>query len=54
MKPFKVLLYEDMHETGKALLKEKAEIFFAHSLEEDSLIKEVKEAMESSFGRMGR
>ena len=43
MKPFKVLLYEDMDETGKALLKEKAEIFFARSLEEDSLIKEVKE-----------
>jgi D-3-phosphoglycerate dehydrogenase len=32
-----------MHETGKALLKEKAEILFAHSLEEDSLIKEVKD-----------
>jgi D-3-phosphoglycerate dehydrogenase len=43
MKNFKILLYEDMHETGKALLKEKAEIFFARSLEEDSLIKEVKE-----------
>jgi D-3-phosphoglycerate dehydrogenase len=42
MKNFKVLLYEDMDETGKALLKEKAEIFFAHSLEEDSLIKDVK------------
>jgi len=42
MKNFKILLYEDMHETGKALLKEKAEIFFTHSLEEDSLIKEVK------------
>jgi D-3-phosphoglycerate dehydrogenase len=43
MKNFKVLLYEDMHETGKALLKEKAEILFANSLEEASLIKEVKE-----------
>src|SRR4030042_794607 len=43
MKNFKILLYEDMHETGKALLKEKAEIFFARSLEEDSLVKEVKE-----------
>jgi D-3-phosphoglycerate dehydrogenase len=43
MKSFKVLLYEDMHETGKALLKEKAEILFANSLEEASLIKEVKE-----------
>jgi D-3-phosphoglycerate dehydrogenase len=43
MKKFAVLLYEDMHEAGKALLKEKAEIFFAHSLEEVSLIKEVRE-----------
>lgn len=43
MKNFKILLYEDMHETGKALLSEKAEILFAHSLEEDSLVKEVKE-----------
>ena len=43
MKNFKILLYEDMHEAGKALLSEKAEILFAHSLEEDSLIKEVKE-----------
>lgn len=40
---FKVLLYEDMHEVGKNLLKEKAEIFFANSFEEASLIKEVKE-----------
>jgi len=43
MKKFIVLLYEDMHEDGKALLKEKAEILFAHSLEEASLIQEVKE-----------
>jgi D-3-phosphoglycerate dehydrogenase len=43
MKEFRVLLYEDMHEAGKALLKEKGEILFAHSLEEASLIKEVKE-----------
>jgi D-3-phosphoglycerate dehydrogenase len=43
MKNFKVLLYEDMDETGKALLKEKGEILFANSLEEASLIKEVKE-----------
>jgi phosphoglycerate dehydrogenase-like enzyme len=40
---YRVLLYEDMHEAGKALLSEKAEILFARSLEEDSLIKEVKE-----------
>jgi len=43
MKKFIVLLYEDMHEDGKALLKEKGEILFAHSLEEASLIQEVKE-----------
>jgi D-3-phosphoglycerate dehydrogenase len=43
MKDFKVLLYEDMDETGKALLKEKVEILFARSLEEASLIEEVKE-----------
>jgi D-3-phosphoglycerate dehydrogenase len=43
MKKFAVLLYEDMHEAGKALLTKKAEIFFAHSLEEVSLIKEVRE-----------
>jgi len=38
-----VLLYEDMHEAGKAILREKAEILFATSLEEASLIKEVRE-----------
>jgi D-3-phosphoglycerate dehydrogenase len=43
MKNFSILLYEDMHEAGKALLKEKAEIFFARSFEEASLIKEVRE-----------
>ena len=43
MKKYKVLLFEDMHKDGKALLKEKAEILFARSLEEGSLIQEVKE-----------
>ncbi len=43
MKRFVVLLYEDMHEAGKALLKEKAEILFATSVEESSLMKEVRE-----------
>jgi D-3-phosphoglycerate dehydrogenase len=43
MRPFKVLLYEEMHEAGKTLLREKAEILFAGSLEEASLIKEAKE-----------
>ena len=43
MKKFKILLYEDMHVVGKALLAEKAEIFFATSFEESSLMKEVRE-----------
>jgi D-3-phosphoglycerate dehydrogenase len=43
MKKFEILLYEDMDEMGKELLGEKAEILFANSLEEASLIKEVKE-----------
>ena len=43
MKRFVVLLYEDMHEAGKAILREKAEILFATSLEESSLIKELRE-----------
>ena len=43
MKKYKVLLFEDMHKDGKALLKEKAEILFARSLEEGSLIQEAKE-----------
>ncbi len=43
MKRFAVLLYEDMHEAGKAILGEKAEISFATSLEESSLIREVRE-----------
>jgi D-3-phosphoglycerate dehydrogenase len=43
MKRFKVLLYEDMHKAGKAVLKEKAEILFATALEESSLMNEVKE-----------
>jgi D-3-phosphoglycerate dehydrogenase len=43
MKDFSILLYEDMHEAGKDLLREKAEIFFARSFEEVSLIKEVRE-----------
>jgi len=43
MKEFSILLYEDMHEAGKVLLKEKAEIFFTRSFEEASLIKQVRE-----------
>jgi D-3-phosphoglycerate dehydrogenase len=43
MKPFKVMLYEEMHEAGKALLRERAEVFLVSSYEEDSLVKEVKD-----------
>jgi len=43
MERFKILLYEDMHEVGKKILAEKAEIFFATSFEESALIKEVEE-----------
>ena len=43
MKKFKILLYEEMHEAGKALLKEKGEVLFASSYDETSLIKEVKD-----------
>ncbi|HVP76499.1 MAG TPA: hydroxyacid dehydrogenase [Thermodesulfobacteriota bacterium] len=44
MKRFVVLLYEEMHDAGKAILGEKAEILIATSLEESSLVKEVREA----------
>ncbi len=43
MRRFVVLLYEDMHEAGKAILREKADILLATSLEESSLIKEVRD-----------
>ena len=43
MKPFRVLLYEDMHPAGKQLLAQEAEIVFASSLEEDALIDQVKD-----------
>ena len=43
MEKFKVLLYEDMHEEGKAILKEKADIFLAERLDEAYLIDRVKE-----------
>jgi len=41
VKPYRVLLYEDMHPAGKQLLVEKAEIIFARSLDEDDLIEQV-------------
>jgi len=43
MKKFKVLLYKDMHEEGKAILSEKAEIVLAEHLDEAYLIDRVKE-----------
>jgi len=41
MKPYRVLLYEDMHSAGKQLLAEKAELIFARSLDEDALMEQV-------------
>ena len=43
MKPYRVLLYEDMHPCGKDLLAEKAEIVLAESLDEEALIGQVKD-----------
>lgn len=43
MNRFKVLLYEDMREEGKAVLKEKADLYFAKGLDESSLIHQVQE-----------
>ncbi|MBS3919487.1 MAG: hydroxyacid dehydrogenase [Deltaproteobacteria bacterium] len=43
MGKFKVLLYEDIREEGKAILKDKTDLFFAKSLEESYLIEQVKE-----------
>ena len=43
MKKFKVLLYEDIHEEGKAILKDKTDLFFAKNLEESYLIQQAKE-----------
>jgi D-3-phosphoglycerate dehydrogenase len=37
-KPYRVLLYEDMHEAGKKLLAEKADLVLASSLDEDALV----------------
>src|SRR4030043_1719992 len=43
MNRFKVLLYEDIHEDGKTILKEKADIFIAERLYEPYLIDHVKD-----------
>ena len=41
MGSFRILLYEEMHEVGKVLLREKGDVLFASSFEEASLVKEV-------------
>jgi len=43
MEKFKVLLYEEMHEEGKTILKEKADISFAERLDEPYLIERVRD-----------
>ncbi len=43
MGKFKVLLYEEMHEEGKTILKEQADIFFAERLDESYLIDHVSD-----------
>ena len=44
MARYKVFLFEDMHEEGKAILREKADISFAEKYDEDYLIGQVKES----------
>jgi len=43
VKKYNVLLYEDIREEGKAILREKADLSFAESFEENDLIEKVKE-----------
>jgi D-3-phosphoglycerate dehydrogenase len=43
MKNLKMLLYEDMHEAGKTLLRERAEVILAKSFDEASLIEQAKD-----------
>jgi D-3-phosphoglycerate dehydrogenase len=43
MEKFKVLLYEEMHEEGKTILKEKADIFLAERLDEPYLMDHVRD-----------
>jgi hypothetical protein len=42
MKSYRVLLYEDMHQARLQLLADKAELIFAHSLDETDLFHQVK------------
>jgi D-3-phosphoglycerate dehydrogenase len=43
MKKFRVLLYEDIHQEGKEILKEKAEIFFAEQMDEGYLTERMRD-----------
>ena len=43
MKKFKVLLFEDIHEEGKTLLGEKADVLLAERLDEAYLLERVRE-----------
>jgi D-3-phosphoglycerate dehydrogenase len=43
MKPFRVLLYENMHQAGIDLLAEKAELIIANNLEENSVIEQARD-----------
>jgi len=43
MKPYRVLLYEDMHAAGKEVLAAKADLVMARSLDEASLIEQVQD-----------
>ena len=43
MASFKVLLYEDMREEGKAILREKADLLFENSSDEAYLVGRVKD-----------
>jgi D-3-phosphoglycerate dehydrogenase / 2-oxoglutarate reductase len=43
MGKYKIFLFEDMHEEGKSILREKADIFFAEKYDEDYLIGQVKD-----------
>ncbi len=40
---FRIFLYEDMHEAGKSILKEKADFFLGKGYEEDYLMTQVKD-----------
>ena len=43
MKKFKVLLFEDIHEEGKTLLGEQADVVLAERLDEAYLLERVRE-----------